>query len=226
MTASHQPEVSPFAAVLFDCDGVLIDSESIATRALHRSLLNLDMTITEDEVAERFTGHSFPTCVKMIEADLGGPIPDQFMADNARFFEQTMRAELVTMTGIESVLEQLTLPFAVVTNSRTDELAMKLSVAGLAHFFPSGRRFDSQAMGVAKPDPAIYRQAAAALGFAIEDCLVVEDSIPGLTAASHAGAHVWAYRPHADDATMQSLAIRHTLNHWQEFHPNLRALSC
>ncbi len=208
-------------AVLFDCDGVLIDSETIATRSMHRSVQRLGLDYTEQQVAEKFTGHSWPECLAMVEAELGGPLPDSFMADNNAFFNRTLREELTTMVGIERVLAGLSLPFAVVTNSRHAELQLKLEVAGLHGFFPQDRRFDSETLGVAKPDPAIYRQAAERLQIDIRRCLVVEDSLPGLTAASQAGAQVWAYRPQVPARVLSSLAVRQTLSHWQEFPAHL-----
>ncbi|TGG90301.1 HAD family phosphatase [Natronospirillum operosum] len=206
-----------YSAVLFDCDGVLIDSETIATRSLHRSLLRLGLDYSEDEVGRTFTGHSWPDCMKMIEASLGGALPDSFMTDNEQFFNAALRAELTTMDGIERVLDRLDRPFALVTNSRRNELDMKLEVSGLDAFFPAAHRFDAETLGVAKPDPAIYQQAAAAMKVDIRDCLVLEDSLPGLTAASRAGATVWAYRPLVSAAQMAELSIARTLEHWDEF---------
>lgn len=212
------PEIE---AVLFDCDGVLIDSETIATRSMHRSLKRLGLDYTEYQVAEKFTGYSWPECLAMVEAELGGPLPDSFMADNHEFFNTALREDLTTMAGIEDVLSGLSLPFAVVTNSRHAELKLKLEVAGLHDFFPLDRRFDSETLGVAKPDPAIYRQAADRLQVDIRRCLVLEDSLPGLTAASQAGALVWAYRPQMPAAVLTSLSVRQTLDHWREFPAHL-----
>lgn len=220
MQADHH-----FEAILFDCDGVLVDSEIIATQALHRSLQQLRLNYSEADVAQQFTGHSFPACIAMIEQELGASVPQWFLDENTRIFNQLMHEQLIPMPGIEAVLQQLALPFAVVTNSRSAELTMKLSVTGLDKYFPELRRFDSQSMGVAKPDPAIYRQSAEALGYDIKRCLVIEDSAPGLTAASHAGATVWAYRPHVDAATLQRLSVHDTLNHWHEFHPRLQVVA-
>lgn len=208
-----------YKAVLFDCDGVLVDSEILATRALHRSVQTLGLPYSEQEVAETFTGHSFPDCVAMVEERLGKPIPDMdgFMEDNRRFSEQLMRTELITMPGIERVLAQLTHPFALVTNSRTFELELKLSVTGLDVYFPAARRFDSQKLAVSKPDPAIYQRAAEQIGMDIRDCLVIEDSVPGLTAATQAGATVWAYRPHASEQQLRDFGVDRIFHNWSEF---------
>lgn len=208
-----------FEAVLFDCDGVLVDSEILSTRALHRSIQSLGMNYTEAQVHQEFTGHSWPDCVTMVEQRLGKPIPDmqQFLDQNREHSEKLMRTELETMPGIKDVLEQLEHPFAVVTNSRTFELQLKLNVTGLEAYFPLERRIDCQKFNVAKPDPAIYRKAAEHLGVDITRCLVIEDSVPGLTAATRAGATVWAYRPHADEQQLEAFGVDRVLQHWSEF---------
>ncbi len=206
-----------FEAVLFDCDGVLVDSEIIATRALHRSLTNIGWSITEAEVARTFTGHSWPTCVAIIEERTGQPVTDAFLADNERFFNSVMEKELATMPGIESALESLNVPFAVVTNARARELNKKLEVTGLERYFSHRHRFDAETLGVAKPDPAIYRHSADAIGVDVTRCLIIEDSLPGLTAAHGTGATVWAYRPHADEKALLDLSIDRIIQDWGEF---------
>lgn len=208
---------SSFAAVLFDCDGVLVDSEVIATKALYRSLHDIGIPMTLEEVADTFTGYSFLSCIEAIEQRLGNTIPDDFVRNNRTYFRDLMEAELVPMAGIKTVLESLELPYAVVTNSQTLELDLKLKLTGLDHFFPSHLRFDAQAMGVAKPDPAIYQRAAVALGVDITRCLILEDSSPGLTAASLSGASVWAYRPHPSPAELEAFGVIRVLSDWSEF---------
>lgn len=204
-------------AVLFDCDGVLVDSEVIATRALHQSLLDINQPMTIDEVADTFTGQSFLHCVAMIEERLGYTIPDDFIANNRRYFREMMEKELVPMPGIKTVLEALKLPFAVVTNSQKRELDIKLTHTGLDQFFLPARRFDTQTLGVAKPDPEIYKLAAASMGMDITRCLIIEDSLPGVTAGVGSGAKVWAYRPHLTAEQLASFGITQVLADWSEF---------
>ncbi|MFY0663635.1 MAG: HAD family phosphatase [Natronospirillum sp.] len=206
-----------FAAILFDCDGVLVDSETIATRALHRSLQGVGLTLTEHDVAQQFTGHAWPRCIEMIEELIGRTLPDTFLADNRQYFESLMADALIPMDGIAEMLPALSLPFAVVTNSRTQELAFKLRVSGLDPFFTADARFDAEAMGVAKPDPAIYRQAAERLGYDIKQCLIIEDSYPGLVAGTESGATVWAYRPTVTAEQLTQLGVTRIIEDWREF---------
>lgn len=208
-----------FTAVLFDCDGVLVDSEALSLRALYRSAQQLELNLSKQAIEERFTGHSWPDALSILQEMYGRPIPnlDAFIADNRQYSERLMRTELKAMPGVVQVLENMTLPYAVVTNSEADDLKVKLEVTGLARFFPPELRFDTETMGVAKPDPAIYRRSAQAMELDIEQCLVIEDSFPGLTAATKAGASVWAYRPQVSAEQLQEFGVRHSFYHWADF---------
>lgn len=206
-----------FQAVLFDCDGVLVDSESIANRALHRTLQDIGLEMTLDEVANTFTGQSFAHCLLLIEKRLGGPIPDIFVPNNRTYFRTLLQDELVSMPGIERVLNGLKVPFAVVTNSQYQEMNNKLKYAGLDAYFPAERRFDTETLGVAKPDPAIYQLAAKSLGVDIHQCLILEDSFPGITAGTRSGATVWGYRPHLTADEIADFGLTRILTDWSEF---------
>lgn len=206
-----------FQAVLFDCDGVLVDSESIANRALHRTLHDIGLEMTLDDVANTFTGQSFSNCVLAIEQRLGAPIPDIFVPNNRAYFRALLEAELVAMPGIERVLSGLQIPFAVVTNSQFQEMNNKLKYTGLDVFFAPERRFDTETLGVAKPDPAIYQLAAQSLGVDINRCLILEDSLPGISAGTRSGATVWGYRPHLTAAQIADFGLTRILTDWSEF---------
>lgn len=206
-----------FEAVLFDCDGVLVDSEVIATRALHRSLHDINIPMSLDEVAKTFTGQSFSHCVALIEAHRGRPLPENFVQDNRRYFRELMEKELTSMPGVKEVLRSLVLPFALVTNSQARELDIKLTHTGLDTFFPPKHRFDTETVGVAKPNPEIYQRAAAAMGWDIKRCLVVEDSFPGVSAGVHSGATVWCYRPHLTQEELDEFGVTCVFQEWEEF---------
>ena len=208
-----------FTAVLFDCDGVLVDSEALSLRALYRSAEQLGLSLTTQQIDERFTGHSWPDALSLLQEIYGRPIPnlDEFVADNRQYSERLMRTELKAMPGVVQVLENMTLPYAVVTNSEADDLQVKLEVTGLARFFPPKLRFDTQTMGVSKPDPAIYVRSAESMGLDIKKCLVIEDSFPGLTAATEAGATVWAYRPQVSEQQLAEFGVPHRFYHWSDF---------
>ena len=211
-----------FAAILFDCDGVLIDSERIARRSMQNSLASLGLEWRLDEVAARFTGLSWPQCVAVLEHEMQLQLPAHFQDENRQFFDHLLRTELVAMAGIEQVLGGLTVPYAVVTNSMYAELNNKLQVSGLERFFPPERRFDAETMGVSKPDPAIYQQAAERMGVDVRDCLVLEDSFTGAQSAHAAGANLWLYRPQLTAEQAVAFKAQQILESWADMpmvHP-------
>ena len=210
-------DVAEFEAVLFDCDGVLVDSETIATQALHQSLQDIGMPMLFDQVAALFTGESFPRCVLIIEDRLGHAVPDDFVEKNRSYFHRLMNTELIAMPGIKEVLSSLSLPYAVVTNSQKNDLDIKLKHTSLDHFFPLERRFDIDTTGVSKPNPAIYKYAAEHINVDIKRCLIIEESYPGISAGVGSGATVWAYRPHLTDEQVRTLGVKHIFSEWSEF---------
>lgn len=206
-----------FDAILFDCDGVLIDSEILANRALYKTLMDIGVSMTIEEVTATFSGQSFLTCLALIEKRLGHAVPESFITNNRAYFGELMQEELVSMPGIEAVLGSLTQPYAVVTNSQKRELDIKLRFTDLDRFFLPASRFDAETVGIAKPNPGIYLHAAEALSVDIKRCLIVEDSLPGLTAGVRSGATVWAYRPHPSPTELQDLGVHRMFSQWSEF---------
>src|SRR5690606_38538503 len=164
---------------------------------------------------------SFKKCIALIEERLGRPVSDDFVSNNRTHFRALMQEELVAMPGAEAVIKNLRLPYAVVTNSQHRELDIKLKFTDLDKYFPPALRFDAETMGVAKPNPEIYRRAAAALSVDITRCLIVEDSLPGITAGVRSGATVWAYRPHPSPAELKALGVARVFSQWSEFSTGL-----
>jgi HAD superfamily hydrolase (TIGR01509 family) len=208
---------SSYAAVFFDCDGVLVDSEALAASAIYQSLMDVGLSMTLEEVNAHYIGQSFRTCLGMIEAQLGHAVPDDFIDNNRHYYWTLMEKELVAMPDVAGVLASLTIPYAVVTNSQTRELEFKLRKTNLETYFPVNIRFDTESVGVAKPDPEIYLRAAAGMGVDIKQCLIIEDSLPGLTAAVGSGATVWAYRPHPSQKELQAMGVERIFTQWSEF---------
>jgi HAD superfamily hydrolase (TIGR01509 family) len=179
--------------VIFDCDGVLVDSEVISAQVLIAQLAALGVTIATDQVREQFLGRSFPSVAKTIR--------ETFELDLPADFEQTYRAilldrfsrELRPTPGLVLMLERLTLPKCVATSSSPPRAAHSLKITDLARFF-GPNVFTATQVKNGKPAPDIFLFAAAQMGVDPTRCLVIEDSQPGVTAAQAAGAHVLAYR--------------------------------
>lgn len=185
-----------FSAIIFDCDGVLINSESIL-RAYHiRHLGAYGLHYDPTSYSRRFKGKSWPQFVTLIEEEFqskfGKPLPegcfDSVRDDTWAEYQRSLSAT----DGIETLLSSLTLPKAVASNSHAASLDRKLKLTGLhAHFAPYLIALDHVSRG--KPAPDMFLHAADRLGAAAGTCLVIEDSTTGVTAATEAGMTSWGY---------------------------------
>ena len=187
-----------FEAILFDCDGVLVDSERITNRVLHAMLNEAGWVLSEDDCMRIFIGKTVRSETARIEAETGQPLTDAWMA---AFYERRnvrLRAELVAiegaLTAVQAVHQQLHGKIAVASGADKPKVLMQLDKVGMLPFF-GGHVFSGHDLPRTKPWPDVYLAAAASLNVAQERCLVIEDSVPGLTAGVRAGATVWGYCP-------------------------------
>ncbi|UPY37113.1 HAD-IA family hydrolase [Sediminicoccus sp. KRV36] len=184
------------AAILFDCDGVLADSEGLSNAIVAEEVSLLGWALDAEAAHRAFLGLSLPDMRPLIEQRLG-QLPHGWEAALRARIARELEAALQPIPGARAALEAgaaAGLPMAVCSNSGRDELAMKLRVLGFDHFF-AGRVFTFQDVPRAKPAPDLYLAAAAACGVAPADCLVVEDSPAGVAAGLAAGCRVVSLVP-------------------------------
>jgi len=182
----------PLQLVIFDCDGVLIDSERIAARTEASLLGELGFPLTVEELLARYVGLSASATRSAIERDFGRRMPDGY---EDRIEEETLKAferELEAMPGAASALAEIALPRCVVSGSSLDRVTGSLELTGLYREFED-RIFSAQMVSRGKPAPDLMLHAARRMGAAPEACLVVEDSEHGVTAARAAGMHVLGF---------------------------------
>ncbi|MGU3538742.1 HAD family hydrolase [Methylobacterium sp. A54F] len=199
--------------VIFDCDGVLIDSEPISLARLAAGLNRIGLPIDVDTVRIRFAGTSMTSIMERIAAEDGVTAPEGFVeavkADTLRAFD----AELRAMAGIAEAVAALGLPTCVASSSDPVRLRHSLGLTGLLPLF-EGRVFSSAEVARGKPFPDLFLHAAARMGAPPEACLVIEDSVPGVTAARAAGMRVigftggghWRHDPAGADLTAAGAA--------------------
>ena len=187
-----------FEAVLFDCDGVLVDSEAITCGALRDMLYENGWRLSLAECMAHFVGHTVRSRAALIEAHTGKPLTDAFMDEFYRRRNIRLENEITAIDGIHDavrhVYERCEGRIAVASGADRYKVEMMLQRVGLAQFF-EGRIFSGHEMPRSKPFPDVYLAAAAHLQVAPAQCLVVEDTTVGIAAGVAAGSTVWAYAP-------------------------------
>ena len=185
---------SKFDLVIFDCDGVLVDSERVANEVFAgvlREVCGLEFTL--EDMFETFVGHSKAQCLEKIEAITGRPPPDELERRYREDINRALASSVQAIDGIETVLRQLALPYCVASSGSHDKMRLTLGKTGLIDYF-DGNIFSTSEVERGKPHPDIYLYAAARMDATDPSrCLVIEDSPLGVTGAVAAGMRVFGF---------------------------------
>jgi HAD superfamily hydrolase (TIGR01509 family) len=187
-----------FDAVLFDCDGVLVDSEPITNAVLRDMLEELGWTLTADECMRIFIGKALKDEATIIEANTGRPLSDEWLTQFRERRNARIDAEVMPIRGaVEAVRElhaRLQGRIACASGADRAKVVLQLKRCGLFGFF-DGRIFSGHELPRSKPAPDVYLVAAESVHVPPARCLVIEDTVTGVTAGVAAGATVWGYSP-------------------------------
>lgn len=186
-------------AVIFDCDGTLVDSETLSAEVIAECLAPHGITLTAGEALAAFRGRHLTAVFRDAEAEIGRALPPDFEAFVRARAAEAFRARLREIEGATALLEALSLPVGVATNGPRHKTELTLGVTGLRRFFGE-HVYCAYDVGAWKPAPGLFLHAAEAMGVAPARCLVVEDSAPGVEAALAAGMRVLAFLPEGDAA--------------------------
>jgi HAD superfamily hydrolase (TIGR01509 family) len=182
----------PIDLIIFDCDGVLIDSEIISARMLVAELGRMGVVIDLPYVTQHFLGRSYPVVMQQIRQDFGLDLPPAFETAYRERLLAAFEADLAIMPGVRDVLDTVALPFCVATSSSQGRAERSLALVGLGHL-AGPRLFTAQTVARGKPAPDLFLHAAATCGADPAACLVIEDSLNGIRAARAAGMEVWRF---------------------------------
>jgi HAD superfamily hydrolase (TIGR01509 family) len=183
--------MTPADLIIFDCDGVLVDSELLSCRCVAETLGAYGIAITIDEIIERFLGRNVATMVNYYAAE-GRALPPTFATDLAARVRESFRVSLRPIEGVATVLRQLDVPSCVASSSDVERVSMSLVLTDLAsHFGP--RLYTSQMVANGKPAPDLFLFAAAQMQVDPRRALVIEDSVSGVQAGKAAGMTVWGF---------------------------------
>ncbi|WP_445154985.1 HAD family hydrolase [Arthrobacter sp. Hor0625] len=186
------PARDSFELVVFDCDGVLVDSEVIAVQVDQRVLADLGWELEIEEIVRRFVGKSEANFIAGIEEHLGIELAEGWDRDYQRWYDEAFERDLTAVDGVEDALDRILLPHCVASSGSHAKMQRTLGRTGLLQRF-AGRIFSATEVARGKPAPDLFLHAAGTLGTAPEACAVVEDSAYGVQAARAAGMHVFAY---------------------------------
>ena len=199
--------------VIFDCDGVLVDSEPLANTCFARALQREGLDWTVEETMRRLMGRSMKSCVEIVERELGRALPGEFVdrlqADTMQAFRD---APLKTIPGVVEAIDAIEaagIATCVASSGGLDKMRVTLGIAGLWGRF-EGRIFSSSQVPRGKPFPDLFLHAAIEMNEQPFDCTVVEDSLPGVQAARAAGMRALAYvgAPHTDAEALRAAGGR------------------
>ncbi len=194
---SSPPEIH-VDAILFDCDGTLVDSEELAIGLLVEMAAEHGAHMTAADALEQFRGTQLSDCVTHFEALLGSNLPAAFVSDYRTRMTARFREELQPIEGALELVQALELPMCIASNGPREKVELSLSLTGLLPFFRD-HIYSSYDVGVWKPAPDLFLHAASSMGVDPQRCAVVEDSMPGIEAGLAAGMTVYAFQPHERD---------------------------
>lgn len=195
-----------YKCIIFDCDGVLVDSEPIANQMLITMAAELGIRIDINFAIDHFIGKSLYTCMETISQYGKIKLPDTFEKEFRKRSFEKFKEELQPIPGIKNVLKKLELPFCVASSGPVNKIELNLKTTGLYSFF-EGKIFSCYMVNKWKPEPDVFLLAAKTMGFDPKECLVIEDSLAGITAAQNGGFDVLAYKSEFNIRELQNLDI-------------------
>ncbi len=190
--------------IVFDCDGVLVDSEIICNRVMAEAITALGWPLSTTDCLARFKGHHFDTIIAEIEGRLGRPVPADWLPNVRAGTNAAFERKLQLVPGVLEALDAVAesgVAYCVASQGPPEKMAVSLAVTGLSDRF-EGRVFSAYQVERGKPHPDLFLFAAETLGFAPERCVVIEDSPLGVTAALAAGMSVLGFAPEGDGADL------------------------
>jgi len=194
----------PTSSVIFDCDGVLVDSERISNRVLAEVLTSIGLPMTTERSREHFLGKAWESNLQTIERLLGAPPPPGLTETYRSARDAALAASLEPVPGIHEALERIDLPSCVASSGDHAKMRLTLGMTGLLERF-EGRIFSATEVAHGKPAPDLFLHASARMGFAAQTTAVVEDSPAGVQAGVAAGMRVLAYARESDPAALAAL---------------------
>jgi len=190
-----------YELVIFDCDGVLVDSEELGNEVFAEMLAEYGHQVSADESRHRFRGMKLLTCLEILERETGIALPESFEADLRQRMSSVFQAQLQPVEGAMRLVESMRVPYCVASSGPRRKIEENLRTTKLYPHF-AGKIFSAYEIGSWKPDPGLFLAAARHFGIAPKACIVVEDSYVGVSAGIAADMTVLALDAEVESRSM------------------------
>ena len=197
--------------VIFDCDGTLVDSETLANQVLVEYVSEFGLDMPAKEATELYTGCKMADCVTDLEHRLGRKLPDDFVSILRARTLKAFESQLRPVEGALNLIKNMRLPYYVASSGPRVKIENSLRITGLLPYFSTSQIFSSYEIGHWKPDPRLYLEVAREIKIEPRLCSVVEDSLPGIKAGIGAGMKTFAFgnASRLTEELSQAIAIGH-----------------
>jgi len=206
--------MSKYKCVIFDCDGVLVDSEPIANSVLVDMANDYGANIDMEYAMTHFKGGSMQECVDKISELIKELLPENFVDTYRKRSFEAFKKDIKPVEGVKNVLENLEIPFCVASSGPVEKIRFNLELTGLLPYFEN-KIFSCYTINKWKPNPAVFLWAADIMKFKPKDCLIIEDSLTGVKAAKNGGFDVFGFTAHDYNNELKPLATK-TFNNMNE----------
>ena len=176
--------------IIFDCDGTIVDSEPLTNKVVAEMAGELGIKMTEDEATKKFGGKTLDAVIYGMKELSEKDIPSDWLPRLIEKVSDSYKKNLVPMEGIEKLLDKIRIPVCVASNGEPRHVKGSLNLTGLNKYF-KGNIFTASDVGIPKPAPDLFLYAAKKMGFKPKECIVIEDSVTGVTAAIQANIRVY-----------------------------------
>lgn len=188
-----------YELIIFDCDGTLVDSESLTNRLIAIMINERGIDITSEECLELFVGKTIGHITSFIAEHIPDHDEQGFEVEYRARCKTIFEEELLPIDGVEDLLEALTVPFCVASNGPLEKMAITLPASGLDKYFKTSNTFSAYQVEAWKPKPDLFLHAAREMNADPSKALVIEDTWSGVMGAVNGGIDVWGYNAHLDN---------------------------
>ena len=197
--------MSKYKCIIFDCDGVLVDSEPIANQVLVEMANEFGANIDLDYALKNFKGTSMQNCYDQVAKLATQRLPHDFMPNFRERSFESFKRNIQPVEGVTELIERLEIPFCVASSGPENKIRLNLELTGLLPHFENNI-FSCFTINKWKPDPAVFLWAAETMGFKPEECVVIEDSMSGVNAAKNGGFDVFGFTAHDHNKELEGNA--------------------